>query len=187
MPFDDPFVRDGKPISPLDGARRRYLKTGNPAHAFRALQICGELMRADVFGCTSLPPWLLGWLMPALARIEEIFAGDVPESNLADAFADAFGVKAATAGKGRRTSAVSDWQQDARDLALASAVWRIKRADPMQRMRTIVAAVADDYHVSKGIVWDAWGKRKDFVTEPPTAKTDALDDAEIWNLRLQHD
>jgi len=169
MPFDDPFFRDNKTMSPLDHERRMYLETRNVKHAIRALQICGELMQAGQYGCDTLPGWLLEWLMSALARVQDVFAGDVPESKTADAIAEAFGFK--QTGQGQRTSAVSDWQLDARDLALAGAVWRAKRHDPTQRMRPIVAAVAAEYHVSRETVFDAWSKWKTFVAgeqpDPP--------------------
>jgi len=153
MPFEDPWLREGQTISPLDRARRMYAKTENPIHAWRALEICADLMREGVYGCDTLPPWLLDYLMTSVDRIRDIFNED-PDGEVSKRIAAALGFK--PIGRGVRRQAFRDFARDDRDQMLAKKVWRGRRLQPTHALEAIVAAVAEAEQVSPETVWRAW-------------------------------
>jgi hypothetical protein len=100
MSFEDPWFREGKRMSPLDAERRLYEQTKNPTHAWRALEICSELMRGGAYGCDTLPHWLLDYLDTSTEGVRHLFynAGDLTHAQMVARLADALGFKATRQG-----------------------------------------------------------------------------------------
>src|SRR5262245_38630116 len=103
MPFEDPWFRQGKRMSPLDFERRLYEETGNPLHVLRALQICSELMRGGVYGSDSLPEWILDYLDKAIGEVQELWNEPDQQKGVPVKIAEIFGFK--RAGQGVRDTA----------------------------------------------------------------------------------
>jgi hypothetical protein len=141
MSFEDPWFREGKSMSPLDAERGMYEHTKNPIHAWRALGICSELMRAGTYGCDTLPDWLLDYVDTSSAGVRQLFdnAGEIAHALMAAHLADALGFK--RTGQGVRTMAGSNAAVGHRQRALARMVWNRKRDHPTSSIESIAIAI----------------------------------------------
>jgi hypothetical protein len=162
MPFEDPWFRDGKTMSPLDWERRMYERTKNPLHAWRAYQICSELMRGGIYGCDSLPEWVLDYFDATTLVIQDLF-NESFDGNVPQRIADGFGFK--RAGQGVRATAFTNFDLEHRDLMLATDVRRLVNAQPTQSREAVIADVAERHGLSIETVWDAWTTWRDFLEE----------------------
>ena len=144
-------------MSPLDAERRMYEHTKNPIHAWRALRICTELMRAGTYGCDTLPEWLLDYIDTSTEGVSQVLcnAGDIAHPLMAARLADALGFK--RTGQGVRTMAGSNVALRHRQQALARMMWNRKRDQPTRSIESI--AVDIEARLDASAAWFEQGKQ----------------------------
>lgn len=151
MEFEDPWIREGK-SSPIEFERRMYEQTNNPIHAWRAHEICCELMRASAFASSTLPAtacilpaWVISYFETATEGIRQVFnaVGDemMTDEQMIKGLAEALAFK--EAGRGLRRNAFKDCDLEHRRQMLASMVWQRLQGRPNDSIEAIAADVED--------------------------------------------
>jgi hypothetical protein len=151
MSFEDPWFREGKRMSPLDAERRLYEQTKNPTHAWRALEICSELMRGGAYGCDTLPHWLLDYLDTSTEGVRRLFynPGDFTHAQMVARLADALGFRATR--HGVRTTALCNAALGHPQHALARMVWNRKRDHPTRSIESIAIDIEERLDASAAL------------------------------------
>src|SRR5262249_24792972 len=137
MPFEDPWLREGKP-SPIDECRRLYEETDNPVCLLRAYGICRALVRQPAPEAQdALPDRVLAPLDSLEEFVRDVSYEPHDPDALAMRIAQILGFVTRT-GQGVRDSAFVQYRRAARDRRFTRALCDEITRRPHVSIETIV-------------------------------------------------